>query len=239
MKADKRIISAQALVAVVLLAAPFVTMGCESESTGEIVAGGSSAKAPAAAKGGKPGKPGAAGPAPEPSNLPPLPVKEFKERDFTETASSRDPFRSYEKIFTEDGPSRHGPQRAVLANEFALEELSLTGIISRGDGRVLLTDPQGVGWIAKNGDFIGRAESVSAGGTSRVEVQMNWRVDRIRENDVVFVREDPSHPEIPAVTRVLTLRTPDELEYDLSPVELAPAGYQDDREKLKEKEKGG
>lgn len=208
---------------IVWIGVALALLGCEEETI--IPPAGGPAGAAATAR-------GAAGAAADgapaiPSNLPPLPVKEFKERDFTETASSRNPFRSYEDLFADDGSSRHGPQRAVLANEFALEELKLTGIISRGSGRVLLTDPKGVGWIAKNGDFIARSEAVSAGGTSRVEVQMNWRVDRIRENDVVFVREDPAHPEIPAVTRVLTLRTADELEYDLSPVELAPAAYDD------------
>jgi type IV pilus assembly protein PilP len=204
------------------IGAALALLGCEEETiippAGGPAGAAATAGGPAAAAAGD-------GAAAVPSNLPPLPVKEFKERDFSETASSRNPFRSYEDLFVEDGTNRHGPQRAVLANEFALEELKLTGIISRGSGRVLLTDPKGVGWIAKNGDFIARSEAVSAGGTSRVEVQMNWRVDRIRENDVVFVREDPAHPEIPAVTRVLTLRTADELEYDLAPVELAPAGY--------------
>lgn len=220
-------------LAIALLAAPLLlsSAGCGDEETGESISAGPAGKAAP-----KPGAKGAApagaagGPAPEPSNLPPLPVKEFKDRDFTETASSRDPFRSFESLFSEEGPRRVGPQRDVLASEYSLEELKLAGIISRGDGRVLLTDPKGVGWIARNGDFVGRAEAVSAGGTSRLEVQMNWRVDRIRENDVVFVREDAAHPDIPAVTRVVTLRSASELEYDLSPVELAPAGYQDPKD---------
>ncbi len=35
---------------------------------------------------------------------------------------------------------------------------------------------------------------------------VNWRIDRIRDSDVVFIREDPSHPEIPPTTRVIALR---------------------------------
>ena len=42
----------------------------------------------------------------------------------------------------------------------------------------------------------------------------NWRLDRIRENDVVFVRETPD-PSAPATTRVLSLRTQDELKQDI------------------------
>ena len=60
--------------------------------------------------------------------------------------------------------------------------------------------------MAKVGDFVGKAELVHAGGPSGTDVAVNWRVDRIREGDVVFIREDPSHPEIPPTTRVMSLR---------------------------------
>ena len=43
---------------------------------------------------------------------------------------------------------------------------------------------------------------------------VNWRLDRIRENDIVFVRETPD-PSAPATTRVLSLRTQDELKQDI------------------------
>jgi type IV pilus assembly protein PilP len=41
-------------------------------------------------------------------------------------------------------------------------------------------------------------------------VAINWRVDRIRENDIVFLREDPSHPEIPPTNRVIVLYPSDQ-----------------------------
>jgi type IV pilus assembly protein PilP len=79
------------------------------------------------------------------------------------------------------------------------------GVVSRGSPRALLVDPTGIGWSAKVGDFVGRAEIIHSGGPTGTDVAVNWRVDRVREADVVLVREDTSHPEIPPTTRVLAL----------------------------------
>ena len=49
-------------------------------------------------------------------------------------------------------------------------------------------------------------------GPAGATYQVNWRVDRIREGDVVLVREDPTNPDVPAVSRVLPLRTEPTLE---------------------------
>ncbi|MFO0760327.1 MAG: pilus assembly protein PilP [Byssovorax sp.] len=144
------------------------------------------------------------------SNLPPLPLREFQERDFDETDQSRDPFRSFAGVFAAQAKTKIVIQRKVLVEQYALEELRLAGIVNRGVSRALLTDPKGLGWVAKVGDFVGKAELVHAGGPTGADVAVNWRVDRIREADVVFVREDPSHPEIPPTTRVVALRSPDE-----------------------------
>ena len=144
------------------------------------------------------------------SNLPPLPLREFQERDFDETDQSRDPFRSFAGVFAAQARTKIVIQRKVLVEQYALEELRLSGIVNRGVSRALLTDPKGLGWVAKVGDFVGKAELVHAGGPTGADVAVNWRVDRIREADVVFVREDPSHPEIPPTTRVVSLRSPDE-----------------------------
>jgi type IV pilus assembly protein PilP len=94
----------------------------------------------------------------------------------------------------------------VLVDRFALDELKLVGVVSRAPPRALLTDPGGLGWVVKVGDFVGKPEIVHTGGPSGADVAINWRVDRIRESDVVFIREDPSHPEIPPTTRVIALR---------------------------------
>jgi type IV pilus assembly protein PilP len=148
--------------------------------------------------------------APAAPSLPPLPMREFQERDFAETENSRDPFRSFAGIFVAQAQSRVIVQRKVLVDHYALEELKLVGLVTRVQPRALLTDPNGFGWVAKVGDFVGKAELVHAGGPAGSDVAINWRVDRIREGDVVFIREDPSHPEIPPTTRVISLRTSDE-----------------------------
>jgi type IV pilus assembly protein PilP len=144
-----------------------------------------------------------------PSNLPPIPLKEFQEADFAETDRSRDPFRSFESVFYRQSKTKVTLQREVLIDRFALDELKLAGIITRGPARALLTDPTGLGWVTKVGDFIGKAELVHAGGPTGTDVPINWRIDRIRDGDVVFIREDPSHPEIPPTTRVISLHPVD------------------------------
>jgi type IV pilus assembly protein PilP len=149
-----------------------------------------------------------AGAAPSPTaNLPPLPTVEFTEADFVESEQNRDPFRSFAAEFLKQARSGVTVQRKVLIDRYALEELKLVGIVTRAPPRALLTDPSGLGWVAKVGDFVGKPEIVHAGGPRGADVAINWRVDRIREGDVVFIREDPSHPEIPTATRVLALRT--------------------------------
>ena len=144
------------------------------------------------------------------AKLPPLPLREFQERDFSETEQSRDPFRSFVQVFVQQAQTRSVLQRKVLVDRYALDELHLVGIVLGAPSRALLTDPSGLGWVAKVGDFVGKSELVHAGGPTGTDVAVNWRVDRIRDGDLVFIREDPSHPEIPPTTRVITLRTPEE-----------------------------
>jgi type IV pilus assembly protein PilP len=141
------------------------------------------------------------------ANLPPLPLREFQESDFSETDRSRDPFRSFAASFVVKIEGRPGGrQKHVLIERYALDELKLVGVVSRGEPRALLTDPTGLGWVVKVGDFVGKAEIVHSGGPTGTDIAINWRIDRIRDGDVVFLREDPSHPEIPPTTRVLALR---------------------------------
>lgn len=138
--------------------------------------------------------------------LPPLPLREFQEADFSESDRTRDPFRNFETLFTSQGKPRAALQRTVLVDRYSLDELKLVGVVSRAPARALLTDPAGLGWVVKMGDFVGKAETVHSGGPTGIDVNVNWRVDRIRDSDVVFIREDPSHPEIPPTTRVIALR---------------------------------
>jgi type IV pilus assembly protein PilP len=138
--------------------------------------------------------------------MPPLPRRVFEERDFAESDVNRDPFRSFAADLVAQSKVRQVIQRKVLVDRYALEELRLVGLVTGDPSRALLIDPTGLGWVAKVGDFVGKPELVHSGGPTGADVPINWRVDRIRSSDVVFIREDPSHPEIPPTTRVIALR---------------------------------
>ena len=134
-----------------------------------------------------------------------LPQREFGEADFTETEKNRDPFRGFASVFAQQAKGRTVVQRTVVIERYALDELKLSGLVTRSQPRALFIDPANVGWVLKVGDFVGKPEIVRTGGPTGVDVAINWRVDRIRDGDVVFVREDPAHPEIAPVTRVVAL----------------------------------
>lgn len=192
------------LAATVLVAAQLVGCGDDPPANGNP---SGSARPPAAPAPPRPSaSASSAGATPPVPDLPPLPLREFQEADFGESDRSRDPFRSFVTLFATQGRGRVTIQRQVLVDRYALDELKLIGVVSRAPPRALLSDPTGLGWVAKAGDFIGKAELVHAGGPNGVDVAVNWRVDRIRDSDVVFIREDPSHPEIPPTTRVIALR---------------------------------
>jgi type IV pilus assembly protein PilP len=178
----------------------------------------SAAVAPQAAAPGQPGAPGAVPPGvPAPGGsaraaasasanpLAELPERVFTEADFAETDKNRDPFRGFAMVFAQQARGKTTIQRQVVVDRYALDELKLAGIITRGGSSALFIDPNNVGWVVHTGDYVGKPEIVRAGGAAGVDVAINWRVDRIREGDVVFVREDPAHPEIAPVTRVVPL----------------------------------
>ncbi|MGE0321936.1 MAG: pilus assembly protein PilP [Polyangiaceae bacterium] len=134
------------------------------------------------------------------------PKVEFQEADFSETERSRDPFRSFAGIFAAEAKTTVRSQREVLLDQFSVDELKLIGLVTRiNPAKAMLVDPTGKGHVVQRGQFIGRAERVQAG-TSGAEYEINWRVDRIREEDIVLVREDPTHPDVPSATRVIPLR---------------------------------
>jgi type IV pilus assembly protein PilP len=192
------------LTLALVLAAP----GCSDDPPPPPAApSGAAAKPKAPARGAKTA---AKGPA-VPSNLPPLPTREFHPRDFDESELSRDPFRSFEEMFRSQAQRKVVVQREVLASKFSLDQLKIVGIVTGQAGRIMMNDPGGFGWVIKVGDFVGRPEVVRTGGSTGTEVAVNWRLDRIRPNDAVFLREDPTRPDVPATTRVVSLRTEAEL----------------------------
>jgi len=143
-----------------------------------------------------------------PSASAPTAKVEFHEEDFSETERSRDPFRSFAKLFADQGKTRVKSQRQVLLDHYAIDDLKLIGLVTHTDTpRAMLLDPTGRGWVVTRGQFIGRSEVVHAGGPGGVDYELNWKVDRIREGDMVLVREDPAHADIAPASRVIALRT--------------------------------
>jgi type IV pilus assembly protein PilP len=153
---------------------------------------------------------GAAGPAPakaaDKAKADGPPVVEFQETDFGEGERSRDPFRSFAKLFAEEARTKVKSQRDVVLDQYAVDELRLVGIVTRiQPERALMIDPTGKGHIILRGQFLGRAEIVQ-GGASGADYEINWRVERIRDADIVIVRDDPSNPDVPSATRIIPLR---------------------------------
>ncbi|MBI5532294.1 MAG: pilus assembly protein PilP [Deltaproteobacteria bacterium] len=132
---------------------------------------------------------------------------EFPEQDFVETERNRDPFRSFAATFTGANARLPTKQREVMLDRYSIEELKLVGIITGGaEHRAMLVDPTGKGWIVKRGQFVGKEEVVHSKGGTGADYALNWRVDRIRDGDIVLVREDPAHGDVPPATRVIPLR---------------------------------
>jgi len=132
---------------------------------------------------------------------------EFQEQDFVETERNRDPFRSFAATFNKNAERLPSKQREVMLDQYSIDELKLVGIVTGGaENRAMLIDPTGKGWIIKRGLFIGKEEIVHAKGGSGADYALNWRVDRIRDGDIVLVREDPAHSDVPPATRVIPLR---------------------------------
>jgi type IV pilus assembly protein PilP len=135
---------------------------------------------------------------------------QFREEDFVETEQSRDPFRSFSKLFVQDNKAAARTQREVLLDRYSIDELKLVGIVTGGaEHRAMLIDPGGTGWIVQRGQYLGKAELVRGSGPSSASYELNWRVDRIRDGDIVLVREDPAHSDVPPATRVIPLRPED------------------------------
>ena len=142
------------------------------------------------------------------AGLGPVPEKiDHVENEFTESDRSRDPFRSFASMFVEDkSKQKQGPQVQVLLGQYSIDELKLVGIsLGGGYPRAMLVDPTTKGWVVKKGDYIGRPDVVHIGGTNGADYQLNWRIDRIRDGDIVLTREDPAQPMVPPATRVLPL----------------------------------
>ena len=140
--------------------------------------------------------------------MPPLPRMEFTENDFAESDRNRDPFRTFTSVLAPDTKRPTGIQRAVVLAQYSLDELKLVAIVMGGEyPRAMVVDPGGKGWVIKRGDWIGRPEIVHVGGANGSDYQITWRVEKVRDGEIVFTREDPAQPGIPPASRVIALRT--------------------------------
>jgi type IV pilus assembly protein PilP len=129
--------------------------------------------------------------------------------DFNDSARTRDPFLSYAREFADEAKKRVRSQREVVLDQYALDELKLAGLVTGiRPARAMLIDPTKKGHVVHEGQFVGRSEVVQ-GGASGADYEINWRIDRIRDTDIVLVREDPANPDVPSATRVILLRPDD------------------------------
>ncbi len=181
-----------------LACAMTLVLGCSPEKALQVANTGSTTAAP----------PTSAAPAATTALAPPpIARMDFAENDFVESDRNRDPFRTYVATFAPPERQRVTQnQRPVVLPQFSIDELKLVAIVTGGDyPRAMVVDPGGKGWVLKRGDFVGRPEVVHIGGANGADYQLNWRVDKVRDGDLVFLREDPAQPGIPPATRVVTL----------------------------------
>jgi hypothetical protein len=139
-------------------------------------------------------------------------ARAFRDTDFVESESNRDPFRS--TLGTPKAVAASAAdQRPVLMPNTPIDSVRLIAIVTGiSQPRAMMVDEKGVGYVATRGDFVGQAEVVQSGAAENLPVTLNWRVDRIRENEVVLAREDPTGPNRPPLTKVLALHTEEEKE---------------------------
>jgi len=135
-------------------------------------------------------------------------TRAYRDSDFVESEQNRDPFRNYAQELRSKVPVV--AQRLVLMPDTAITEMKLIAIISGIEQpRAMIVDQRGVGYVTARGDFVGKADVVQGGGSDALPVALNWRVDRIRVNEVVLAREDPSAPNRPPLIKVIPLHEDD------------------------------
>jgi type IV pilus assembly protein PilP len=130
----------------------------------------------------------------------------LKDDDFVESERHRDPFRSFSFAARAHGPEVvPDTQRLVIMPDTAVEDMKLIAVISGLDRpKAMLIDPGRVGYVVQRGDYIGKPKVFQS--TGSVAMTLNWRVDRIRENEVVLTRQDPSDLGRPPMSRIISMR---------------------------------
>lgn len=130
----------------------------------------------------------------------------LKDDDFVESERHRDPFRSFSFASRTHAPEvAPDSQRMVIMPDTAVEDMRLIAVISGLDRpKAMLVDPRQVGYVVQRGDYIGKPKVFQSAGS--VAMTLNWRVDRIRENEVVLTRQDPSDLGRPPMSRIISMR---------------------------------
>lgn len=131
----------------------------------------------------------------------------FKDDDFVESERHRDPFRSFALGTRRDGKSSEPApenQRQVIMPETNVEDMKLIAVISGlTRPKAMLTDTHNVGYVVQRGDYVGRPKVFQT--TGSVAMTLNWRVERIRDNEVVLTRQDPSEQGRPPLSRIISM----------------------------------
>jgi type IV pilus assembly protein PilP len=155
---------------------------------------------------GMSGGDGAAAPRPSPPVVAKVEGLSFKDDDFVESERHRDPFRSFalgsRAKGGESGVAEN--QRMVIMPETAVEDMKLIAVISgMTRPKAMLTDSKNVGYVVQRGDYVGRPKVFQS--TGSVAMTLNWRVERIRDNEVVLTRQDPAEQGRPPLSRIISM----------------------------------
>ncbi len=181
-----------ALLGLALVLSP-VAVGCGSSATST-----SAAPAPAGAA-----KPAATAAAASDAGADAEAKSGYTENDFVESDRNRNPFRYFPIV---QNATRLKDELDVEIPNYGIDEVRLVAIVLGGDQpRAMFVDPTSRGTVVYKGTFLCRPDVVRVPGSNGPEYAIHWRVDRIRENEVVLVREDPAQPQIPPATRVIPL----------------------------------
>lgn len=184
----------------VLLACAILAQACDDSDPNAVLSQNPSPSLPPA--------PAASAPTPARAPQAESTQRAYRDSDFSESEQNRDPFRNYATELKARVPVV--AQRTVLMPDTAIEQMKLIAIVSGVEQPcAMLVDQRGVGYVTTRGDFVGKADVVQGGGADALPVALNWRVDRIRDNEVVLAREDPSAPNRPPLTRVIPLHEDD------------------------------
>lgn len=127
----------------------------------------------------------------------PKKIKRLPEEAFEESATNRDPFRSFVNQFATTDRTARARQRRVLMRRFGLDELKLIAVVVGSATRpmAMFKDPKGLGVTVKRGDFISKSEA---------------RVKQILRDKVIVEIEERAEDRVKRTDRMVMLHPRDE-----------------------------